>query len=145
MRRTLGPVGQAGDRTYRTRRTANHRNQVTAAHRAGGYSYGNRREILREYATARGPRSAHEHLRGAEAADSGREGSVTSRQTGALVAGQQPARSPLAPAPRARTWMKESSPQKPQNSCAGRVARGDRPPGSHRTERDSLPSLRSSP
>jgi hypothetical protein len=36
-------------------------------------------EILREHVTARKPRSAHKHLRSAEAADSGRERSVTSR------------------------------------------------------------------
>jgi len=98
MHRTLGPVGQAGDRTHRTRRTANHRNQVTAGHRAGRYNDPNRKEVLRVYATAREPRSAHEHLRSAEAADSGRERSMTSRQTRALVSGQEPARSPPAPA-----------------------------------------------
>jgi hypothetical protein len=53
MHRTLGPVGKARDQTHRTRRTANHRNQVTAAHRAGRYNDPNRREILREHATAR--------------------------------------------------------------------------------------------
>ena len=49
MHRTLGPVGKARDRTHRTRRTANHRNQVTAAHGAGGYNDPHRREILREH------------------------------------------------------------------------------------------------
>jgi hypothetical protein len=79
MHRTLGPVGKARDQTHRTRRTANHRNQVTAAHRTGRYNDPNRREILREHARAREPRSAHEHLRSAEAADSGRERPMTSR------------------------------------------------------------------
>ncbi len=49
MHRALETVGKARDRTHRTRRTANHRNQVTAAHRAGRYNDPNRREILREH------------------------------------------------------------------------------------------------
>ena len=38
---------------WRTRGTADHRNQVSAAHLAGRYNDPNRREIFREHATAR--------------------------------------------------------------------------------------------